>query len=139
MCVCDNVCDARFVVVPVIRLLCVLYFNAFMHTCLHSSNDPHFAIVPRSLVYAAKDVLLLLVVLGLMMVAFAAILGALFGAKLGNFATFEDALIQVLLMTLGEWGDPYHDIYDVAEYPKMWTLLFVLYNVVVVLVTMNIL
>jgi len=104
----------------------------------YSSNDPHFAIVPRSLVYAAKDVLLLLVVLGLMMVAFAAILGALFGAKLGNFATFEDALIQVLLMTLGEWGDPYHDIYDVAEYPKMWTLLFVLYNVVVVLVTMNI-
>ena len=116
----------------------VFFIVMFGELLRHFSSDPHFAIVPRSLAYAAKDIMFLLIVIMFMTLTFATMLGALYGSTLLEFSTMKGAILTVILMTLGEWSDPYYQILSVSEYPGLFTFVFVLYNVVVIIVTMNI-
>ena len=104
----------------------------------HFSNDPHFAIVPRSLAYAAKDIFFLVIVLCFMILIFATMLGGMYGQVVPAFSTMKGALLEVVMMTLGEWSDAYYAILDVTDYKVVWTTIFVLYNLIVIVVTMNV-
>lgn len=104
----------------------------------HFSSDPHFSIVPRSLAYAAKDIMFLMIVIATMTLCFATVLGALYGSTVPAFSTLKGAMLAVIMMTLGDWGDAYYGILRITDYSATWTFVFVLYNVVVIIVTMNI-
>ena len=73
-----------------------------------------------------------------MILTFATVLGALYGPSVATFSTMKSAIIAVTMITLGDWGDAYYGILGITDYPAMWTSVFVLYNVVVIIVTMNI-
>jgi hypothetical protein len=107
----------------------IFFIVMFGELMRHFSSDPHFSIVPRSLAYAAKDIMFLMVVIATMTLCFATVLGALYGSTLPEFSTLKSAMLTVIMMTLGDWGDAYYGILSITDYTATWTFLFVLYNV----------
>ncbi len=104
----------------------------------HFTVNPHFAIVPRSLTYAIKDILLLAIVLTFLILAYGGILASEFGTTVPQFSTLEGTLVVVVTMTLGDWGGWVEELFAAATQPYKFFAIFVAYNIVVVTVTMNV-
>lgn len=72
-----------------------------MEMLRHFNSNRHFAIVPRSLAYAAKDIAFLAVVLSVLMIGYGGVLAFEFGGELPEFSSFS------LTMRVSESQYPY--------------------------------